>query len=302
LGLRERWRRRRRHRLRRWLTDRVVRFLTRPLAHYELAAANDFGALKRHIRKGDVLLSQGNQRISAIIAYLTQSPWTHTSLYIGDELVQRGGALAEQARELYGAEADHLLIEALPEGVTFRPLVEYREFNVRLCRPHRLRPEHRKQILDRAIAAIGWRYDLRNIADLALYYLPAQLVPSRFRPREPRIGSHTASTVICTRLMGELFGSVGFPVRPEVTLPEGLLPENRRSWLARVRRRRERYPGLFRRPHPSFLAPRDFDVSPYFEIIKFNVIADGDFDYQRIRWVEDDDLSVAVDVSGDDEL
>jgi hypothetical protein len=38
--------------------------------------------------------------------------------------------------------------------------------------------------------------------------------------------------------------------------------------------------------HPTLLTPRDFDLSPYFETIKFNVVADGRFDYQRIQWVE----------------
>ena len=43
------------------------------------------------------------------------------------------------------------------------------------------------------------------------------------------------------------------------------------------------------------LAPRDFDLSPYFEVVKFNVIREGTFDYQRIRWAEDepDDTAVA---------
>jgi hypothetical protein len=39
--------------------------------------------------------------------------------------------------------------------------------------------------------------------------------------------------------------------------------------------------------HPNLLTPRDFDLSPYFEVVKFNVIADGHFDYQRIRWADD---------------
>jgi hypothetical protein len=39
--------------------------------------------------------------------------------------------------------------------------------------------------------------------------------------------------------------------------------------------------------HPTLLTPADFDLSPYFEVVKFNVIADGDFDYRRIRWEAD---------------
>ena len=205
--LRERWRSRRR--LRDRIGDRLVRFLTAPLSRYERPALNDLDALKRHIRKGDVLLSQGNQRISAIIKYLTQSSWSHSSLYVGDEILQRGGDLAERMRSEFGDEAAHLLIEALPEGVSLMPLSHYADFHIRLCRPHRIRPDDLKIILDRAIGAIGWRYDLRNIVDLALYYLPAELVPGRFRPKAARgLGSRAPESVICTRLIGELFGQV----------------------------------------------------------------------------------------------
>ena len=38
---------------------------------------------------------------------------------------------------------------------------------------------------------------------------------------------------------------------------------------------------------PSLVTPRDFDLSPYFEVIKFNLIAGARFDYRRIVWAED---------------
>ncbi|UCE86419.1 MAG: lipo-like protein [Deltaproteobacteria bacterium] len=277
--------------LRRWFAKRVVRFLTRPLADYARYAINDLDALKRQIRKGDVLLSQGDQRISAIIMYLTQSPWSHAMLYVGDEILERGGALADRAFERYGDEARYLLVDALPEGVTFTPLSAYVDYNIRLCRPHRLRPDDLKIILDDAIGAIGWHYDLRNIVQLAWHYLPAKLVPSRFRRAGGRLGSTGDPRVICTSLCGELFDRVGFPVLPSVTLPEdGADPADARpSRFARLLRRRGApLPGIFRRQHPSQLAPRDFDLSPYFEVIKFNVIGEGHFDYQQIRWAEDE--------------
>ena len=46
----------------------------------------------------------------------------------------------------------------------------------------------------------------------------------------------------------------------------------------------EEYTGLFRMRHPTLLTPRDFDLSPYFEIVKFNALAEGHFDYQKIHW------------------
>ena len=39
--------------------------------------------------------------------------------------------------------------------------------------------------------------------------------------------------------------------------------------------------------HHTLLTPRDFDLSPYFDIIKFNVIDQHSFDYQRMEWADD---------------
>jgi hypothetical protein len=269
-----------------------VDFLTQPLGRYERRGVNDLAALRRHIRKGDVLLVEGDQRISAIIKYLTQSSWSHAALYVGDEMLQRGGELATRLRDEHGDEAERMLVEALPQGVVATPLAKYVDFNIRVVRPHRLRPEDHKTILDDAIEAVGWRYDIQNIIDLLWYFLPAELVPRRLRPQVQRLGSEAATEVICSSLLGELFGKVRFPVLPRVTFPDGevvvVAPRRRWPW----RRRPDAYPGLFQQPHPSTIAPRDFDLSPYFEVVKFNVIADGDFDYQRIRWAEKGDYEI----------
>ena len=268
--------------LRAWLQQRLVKFLTAKLRRYERFGWNDMNALRRHIRKGDVLLSQGDQRISAIIRYLTQSPWSHATLYIGDELLLRGGERAEAAREKFGDDAQHLVIDVLPGGVISKPLSHYQPYNLRLCRA-RLTPEDLKTVIDDGIAALGWQYDVSNLIDLARFYLPAELVPKRFQPRRPRLGSGARSAVICTSLIGSLFERVGYPVNPIVTPPEPV-PEARSHRLWPFSRRAGRDHGLFRRRHPTRLAPCDFDRSPYFEIVKFNFLADHDFDYQRIRW------------------
>ena len=32
-----------------------------------------------------MILAEGNERISEVIKYLTQSSWSHSALYVGDE-------------------------------------------------------------------------------------------------------------------------------------------------------------------------------------------------------------------------
>lgn len=276
-----------------WLTRHVTRFLDQPVGQYERRHPNDVQLLKRAIRPGDVLLVEGHQRISLLIKYLTHSSWTHTALYVGDELLRRGGPLRELALQHFGDEAEHLVIEALMEGVVASPLTKYSEHNLRVCRAHRLRTEHLQTVVQGAVGAIGWRYDLRNVIELALHLVGLSLLPLRYRQR--MMSSGRAGEVICTSLLGRLFHDVGFPVQPSISHPaESGEPEPpRRSFLRVLGRRPEPYSGVYRRRPPRFLMPRDFDLSPFFEIVKFNVIAEGRFDYQRIEWAKDHDEDVA---------
>jgi hypothetical protein len=288
--------------IRGWLTDRLAHYMSEPISHYDLRGRNDFDQLKSMIRKGDVLLVDGDQRVSAVIKYLTRSTWSHAVLYIGDELLRRDGDLKRRAREMFGDAAEHLIVEALFDGVVASPLEKYIDYNVRLCRPHRLRSDHLKIVLDDAVAAIGWRYDLRNILDLAAHLIFVSFLPGRHREEALRFGSGASSQVICTSLLGRLFHKVGFPVLPSVTYPEGQgvqeSPVRRRRWLLFPRRRRDHHRGLYRRRHPTLLAPRDFDLSPYFQIVKFNLVSEGKFDYSRIEWlpeVEPEDTAPTID-------
>lgn len=277
--------------LRAWVTEALSRYLAEPLAHYELRTRNDFDLMKSAIQKGDVLLVEGDQRVSSVIKYLTQSSWSHAVLYIGDELLRGDEETKRRTTELFGDQAGTLIVEALTEGVVVSPLIKYIDFNVRICRPHRLRGEHLKIILADAITSIGLRYDVRNVLDLAVHLIVVSLLPGRHREEILRLGSGRSGQVICTSLLGRLFHKVGFPVLPTVTYPDDeLLGESveRRSLWSLIRRKpRTPYTGLYRRRHPTVLTPRDFDLSPFFQIVKFNVVPQRSFDYSRIEWETD---------------
>jgi hypothetical protein len=275
--------------LRRWLVDRIVDYLLEPLPHYERRARNDLGAFDAGLRKGDVILVEGDQRVSAVIRYLTQSCWSHAGLYVGDELLRRGGERADWARDHFGDEAAHLMVEALPRGVSVAPVAKYVDFNLRICRPHKLRKEHCAVLMDDAVATIGWRYDLRNVFDLARYLIPVSVVPPRWSLAALHFGSGEPTEAICSSLIARLFHKVRFPILPTVTYPE----ESETERSGRLARRifgqpSQDYTGLFRMRHPTLITPRDFDLSPYFDIVKLNPISREDFDYSRIRWVDDE--------------
>jgi hypothetical protein len=282
--------------LRARLTKHLLDWLSEPVPAYEQRVWNDPHALRRNICKGDVVLVEGDNRISVVIKYMTQSSWSHAALYVGDELLRHGGELADRTRREFGADAERLVVEALPRGVVASPLAKYIDYNIRIARPHRLRPEHLKRILDDAIGALGWRYDLRNVLDLMRYLLPPQIVPHRFRRDALHFGSGQPTEVICSSLLGRLFASVGFPVLPQVEFPEAASEGRRAGMLGHVLgHESEHFTGLFRMRHPTLLTPRDFDLSPYFEVVKFNVIESGAFDYERIHWAELDEPGIERD-------
>jgi hypothetical protein len=264
----------------------VARYLTRPRKAYRQVVPNDMESLKHTIRKGDVLLVDGDQRVSEVIKYLTQSSWSHAALYIGDELVRRNPQNRALLSEQYGEDANHLVAEALMEGVVTSPLGKYTNFNIRVCRPYNLRKEDLQRILDEVLGQLGFRYDVQNLLDLARYFFPVSLIPRRFRRKALQLGSGLTHEAICSSLIARAFDHVGYPILPHITRVDAPRPTLFGRARNLVFRRRPLHGGIFRQPHPTLVTPRDFDLSPYFEIIKFNRLANARFDYRRIQWAD----------------
>ena len=272
------------------MTDVAIRLLTKPVARYSLTIPNDLAQLKQNIRKGDVLLVEGNERISEVIKYLTQSSWSHAALYVGDEPLRRDEDSRRELTERWGEEANHLLVEALVEsGVVLSPLAKYRDFNVRICRPYRLTAVDQAAVVNHAVSMVGRYYDLKNIFDLARYFLPVSIVPARLRRRALQFGSTDPTRVICSSLIAESFARVRFPIAPHYEpLPPGVdIKFTRPRLLGRFGRQVRAPERLLRMVAPTLITPRDFDLSPYFAIVKFNVITDAKFDYHKLLWAEE---------------
>jgi Permuted papain-like amidase enzyme, YaeF/YiiX, C92 family len=272
------------------MTDVAIRLLTKPTARYTLTIPNDLAQLKRHVRKGDVILVEGNERISEVIKYLSQSSWSHSALYVGDEPLRRDPETRHALVERWGEEANFLLVEALVEsGVVLTPLARYRDFNVRICRPYNLTAADQAEVVDYAVSTVGRQYDLKNLFDLARYFLPVTIVPARLRRRALEFGSTDPTRVICSSLIAESFARVRFPIVPHYEpLPPGLgPPATRLRLLGRFARRANAPDRLLRVVAPTLITPRDFDLSPYFSIIKYNVIEDVRFDYHKLIWAEE---------------
>src|SRR5947199_189519 len=130
----------------RWLRKKVfnvaARVLTKPRGNYNRILPTDLETLRLTIRKGDVVLVDGDQRVSEVIKYLTQSSWSHVALYVGDELLRRFPTRREELVRLHGQDAQHLIIEALNEGVVASSPAPSRTSASRSCPPRR-RPRRR---------------------------------------------------------------------------------------------------------------------------------------------------------------
>ena len=168
-----------------------------------------------------------------------------------------------------------MLIEAeVGQGVILSPLSKYADFHTRICRAIGLRPEDRDCIIAYARSRLGHRYDLKNVFDLARYPLPTPPVPTRWRRRMLALESGEPTQAICSSLIAQAFQSVGYPVLPTpILMPCREPPPDRAEDCVE--------PALKAR-HFSLFAPRDFDISPYFTIVK-PLPAEG-FDYTQLRW------------------
>jgi len=270
-----------RSRLRQILYRHASRILTAPLGGYLRSSGQNVELVKRHVQKGDVLLVCGDQRVSEVIRYLTQSSWSHAAIYVGDELLHRDATLARELEERFGDEARHLVVEALiDEGVVASPLSKYAGFHLRLCRPFGLAATDVTRVMDLVVEQLGGEYDLSNLLDLARYFLPVSLVPARFRREALAFGSGRPTEVICSSMIARAFDAVGFPVLPrtqeETRSAESdpgriayHLGDDAPSWPSR--RPLARHLRTSGRPF-GLITPRDFDLSPYFEIVKFSLI------------------------------
>ena len=236
------------------LTRGLVGYLTAELPTYQRRVPNDLERMKRDLRPGDVVLVEGKSRISRIIMTLTQSSWSHAGMYIGDALLRWGGPHAEEARQQFGPEALHLVLESdMAEGVRVKPVAWYGDHNLRVCRPKGLEGGALDRVVAEMLRHLGLRYDRRNIFDLGRYLTPFHLLPARWRRRPLYLGSSGSREVICSALIAKAFYQVGFPVQPLLGPTSGRAPH-------RVTAR-----------HPSYIMPRDFDLSANFEVLKFNL-------------------------------
>lgn len=243
--------------------ETLARYLSNPRDRAKQVATSPPELLSKTLQPGDVLLVEGNNIFSTAIKYLTQSTWSHAALYIGNGLPPAAD----------GKEQPQLIEADTIEGVRSIGLSHYNSYHTRICRPVGLTSSEIDDVIAFAVNMLGHQYDLRNIFDLARYLLPTPPVPTRFRRKLLSIGSGDPTQAICSSLVAQAFQSIRYPILPENILVKDDSPVCKLCYREMLHIR-----------HHSLFTPKDFDVSPYFQVIKPTLAAD--FDFHKLDWID----------------
>ena len=231
----------------------------------------DFKQLSYEIRPGDIILVEGRSRIAEVIKLITQSPWTHSALFIGHLHDIKDPLLRKQVQLYYhGNPEAPLVIEALlGEGTVVHSIDKYRHDHLRICRPSNITPKDARKVIEFGIGKLGSEYHVRQLLDLARFLFPYSLVPRRWRSTLFMHNTGPVTQTVCSSMISEAFQQIQFPILP---ITEKL--------------KNGEY-SLYMR-NPRLMTPKDFDYSPYFEIIKYPIYG---FDhvamYKKMPWNEE---------------
>ena len=247
--------------IKKWLGAHLVAYLSQTTHVHGTSSPTDPDKLMACLKPGDVLLVEGQTRVSVAIKYLTQSTWSHAALYAGD---------ATGLNDADGLPRGFLEAD-IREGVRAVSVAAFAGLHCRVCRPVGLTAPEIDALIGFVMARLGHRYDLKNVIDLARYLIPTPPVPVRWRRRMLALGSGDPTRAICSTLIALAFQSVRYPILPMIeTVPSG----------------NPQCPGcldaILHVRHHSLFVPRDFDVSPYFAVVKPTLV-EG-FNHRSLAW------------------
>jgi hypothetical protein len=185
-------------RVRTHVMDAFALYLAQPVKHYNPAITADQQSLAMILDPGDVLLSDSNTRVAALVKRITRSTWSHVSMYVGP--------LEEGPDPRCIVEAD------IAAGVRSIRLSELNALHVRVLRPIGLNDMDRRRLADWVVNRIGGEYDLAHAWALGRSLL-RQRLPTRLRSL-PYTVAKSATRFICCSLLAHAFALVGYPILP----------------------------------------------------------------------------------------
>jgi hypothetical protein len=216
-------------RIRTRLINALALYLARPLKHYDPSTIADPQSLSATLRHGDVLLTQDNTRMAALVRRITGSPWSHVAMYVGP---------------LEDGPDPGCIVEAdIAAGVRAIPLSELKGLHVRVLRPAHLHDADRRRLADWVVGRIGDEYDLPLALAMARRLLRLSLT-SRL-PQAPSAMAQGARRFICSSLLAQAFVLVGYPIVPaQLGFRAAGIADHR------------------------YVTPRDFESAAMFEVVR----------------------------------
>jgi hypothetical protein len=207
---------------------------------YHLHYPNDLRDLRRKLLPADVLLVEGESGASDWIKVYSSHTWSHCALFVGDK-----SRLAGTHGRQFAENQPNLVEAIMGKGVILGSLQKYEACNLRICRPRHLTRTERETVIRSALSKVGFPYDLENV--LQFMSLPFdETVPPSCDIGESCDGKYT-----CSSLIAAAFSQVGLEVLHDYDkASKKIVPY-----------------------HYSQIQPKDFDLSPYFEIIKVHPAA-----------------------------
>ena len=262
--------------LSKYLRKKILTSLDKPQKNYVQRAYNNLQRLYGAIRPGDVILAEGRSEMSGIIRLFTGSHWTHAAFYVGDRLKDLSGPDGTSYAKKHGSDGDHMVVEAYSgQGVIASPLSNYQDYNIRICRPYGIEEDDLEKVVALVISRLGMHYDDQNILAIAMLALRKLLRISTKDTVKACLGNCDDFQVICSGMIAQAFQSVGYPIVP------ALLPKTQGDPFYE----NSPYGGGLVMRHYSQITPKDFDLSPNFNIIKYNLNNQIPFDYKAL-WAD----------------
>jgi len=205
----------------------LARYLASPFGEFSTLTSTDRQALATVLRRGDVLLSAGNTRCAELVKRLTQSRWSHVSMYVG--------ALEDASDPLCVVEAH------IAGGVRAIRLSELDARRICVLRPVGLDDTDRGRLVESVLRYIGSEYDFAHA-----WLLARSLLLRRWWARlcsVPTTMGRSATRFICSGLIAHAFALIGHSI-----LPAGGTVSDREA-------------------HDKFLVPADFERASVFAIV-----------------------------------
>jgi len=248
----------------------IVDWLNKEVENTDLPLV-DFKQMCDEIRPGDVILFEGQSRVSNIIKMISQSSWTHAAIYIG-RLHEIVSPINQSIlKQYYKGEPDkNLIIESvLGKGTIVSTLDKYNNDHIRICRPTGITLNDSYKIIDYVIAKLGTEYNVRQLLDLARFFFPYGILPRRWRSSLFMHNTGSATKMVCSTMISKAFQKIKFPILPVKQVhSDGSL--------------------YFYMRNPRLITPKDFDFSPFFSIIKYPVYGlEHSALYRHLPWNEE---------------